>query len=284
MVHSFRRTVEVWVNQTISGDLFVAPKMAETNNFQDLMTDADRHVVQTLETPATAVPHRRYNLEHQRVPYTLEAMPMVSFLSHGDFVRHRGEAETIRPALRAGRGSGLGGLRQAHRPGAGRGALADPGGIRDYRTRDGVVFADLDALPAAVPDAGWTGVRFYLPPSHGEIENLRQELIARCGDRLDMVSGADLRRSILEVFDETFAVTTVLLLVALAVAAPGITTTLTVLVLERGRQLNTLLAVGGSRGQVRRMIFTEAGFLVALGEARGKFVLQTIHCNNTTLW
>jgi putative ABC transport system permease protein len=112
-------------------------------------------------------------------------------------------------------------------------------------------------------------VRFYLPRGHGEIESLRQEIIARCGDRLDMVSGADLRRSILEVFDETFAVTTVLLLVALAVAALGITTTLTVLVLERSGQLNTLLAVGGSRAQIRRMIFTEAGFLVALGEAAG---------------
>jgi putative ABC transport system permease protein len=42
-----------------------------------------------------------------------------------------------------------------------------------------------------------------------------------------------------------------------------------VLVLERTRQLNTLLAVGGSRRQIRRMIFTEAAFLVALGEAAG---------------
>ena len=280
MVHSFRRTVEVWVNQTISGDLFVAPKMAETNNFQDLMTGAERHVVQTLETPATAVPHRRYNLAYQGVPYTLEAMPMAPFLRHGDFVWHRGKAETIRPALRAGRGvvvsevfanrTGLG-LGDRFEADLGRAVVRWPilGVIRDYRTQGGVVFADLDALLAAVPDAGWTGVRFYLPRGHEEIEGLRQELIARCGDRLDMVSGADLRRSILEVFDETFAVTTVLLLVALAVAALGITTTLTVLVLERSGQLNTLLAVGGSRAQIRRMIFTEAGFLVALGEAAG---------------
>jgi putative ABC transport system permease protein len=280
MVHSFRRTVEVWVTQTISGDLFVAPKMAETINFEDLMTHGDMQVVDSLETPATVVPHRRYNLAYQGVSYTLEAMPMAPFLRHGDFVWHRGAAESIRQALREGKGvvvsevfanrTGLG-VGDRFEADLGRAVVQWPilGVIRDYRTQGGVVFADLDALLAVVPDAGWTGVRFYVSEDSQEVEKLRQELIARCGDRLDMVTGADLRRSILRVFDETFAVTTVLLLVALAVAALGITTTLTVLVLERTRQLNTLLAVGGSRGQIRRMIFTEAGFLVALGEAAG---------------
>jgi putative ABC transport system permease protein len=71
------------------------------------------------------------------------------------------------------------------------------------------------------------------------------------------------------VFDETFAVTTVLLLIALFIAALGITTTLTVLVLERSRQLNTLYAVGASFKQIRTMIFWEAVFMVVLGEIAG---------------
>jgi putative ABC transport system permease protein len=280
MVHSFRRTVEVWVAQTISGDLFVAPKMAETNNFRDRMTAADMQAVETLETVATAVPHRRYNLDHEAVPYTLEAMPMAPFLRHGDFVWYRGRTEAIRPALVGGKGvvvsevfanrTGLG-VGDTFEADLGRQKIRWPilGVIRDYRTQGGVVFADLGALTEQVPDAGWTGVRFFLNQGAEGVEKLRQELIARCGDRLDMVTGAALRQSILRVFDETFAVTTVLLLVALAVAALGITTTLTVLVLERTRQLNTLLALGGSRGQIRRMIFTEAAFLVTVGEAAG---------------
>ena len=76
-------------------------------------------------------------------------------------------------------------------------------------------------------------------------------------------------RLFLEIFDETFAVTTVLLFIALAVAALGITTTLSVLVLERSRQLNTIAAVGASSGQIRAMIFWEAAFLVAAGEIAG---------------
>ena len=61
----------------------------------------------------------------------------------------------------------------------------------------------------------------------------------------------------------------VLLLIALVIAALGIATTLTVLVLERSRQLNTLLAIGAGFGQIRSMIFWEAAFLVVAGELAG---------------
>ena len=57
--------------------------------------------------------------------------------------------------------------------------------------------------------------------------------------------------------------------VALVVAALGITTTLTVLVLERTRELNTIYAVGGSLGQIRGMILWEAVFMVTIGEIGG---------------
>jgi putative ABC transport system permease protein len=84
-----------------------------------------------------------------------------------------------------------------------------------------------------------------------------------------MASGGELRREVLKIFDETFAVTTVLLIIALVVAGLGMATTLTVLVLERMRQLNTLTAVGAEGRQIRAMIFWEALFMVAAGEAVG---------------
>jgi putative ABC transport system permease protein len=84
-----------------------------------------------------------------------------------------------------------------------------------------------------------------------------------------MIGGVELKKEILDVFDQTFAVTTVLLLIALVVAGLGITTTLTVLVLERIRQLNTLAAIGAGPGQIRSMIFWEAVFMVITGEAVG---------------
>jgi putative ABC transport system permease protein len=91
----------------------------------------------------------------------------------------------------------------------------------------------------------------------------------RCGTAVEVVRGDHLRRTILKIFDETFAVTTVLLLIALLIAALGITTTLTVLVLERSRELNTLLAIGASVLQVRIMIIWEALLMVVAGGAAG---------------
>ncbi len=84
-----------------------------------------------------------------------------------------------------------------------------------------------------------------------------------------ITKGSQLRQTILEIFDETFAVTTVLLLIALVVAALGITSALTVSVLERGRELNTIFAVGGSFGQIRAMIFWEALLMVFTGKLLG---------------
>ena len=34
MIHSFRQTVELWVQQTVSGDLFVTTKMGQVNRFR----------------------------------------------------------------------------------------------------------------------------------------------------------------------------------------------------------------------------------------------------------
>jgi putative ABC transport system permease protein len=145
--------------------------------------------------------------------------------------------------------------------------------VRDYRTQGGVVFYSMPAFKARYHDCGWGGVRMFVRDPTADVDatvvQLRREIIERCGENLDMIAGKELRQSVLRVFDETFAVTTVLLLIALVVAALGITTTLTVLVLERSLQLNTLFAVGASFGQIRAMIFWEAAFMVVVGELAG---------------
>lgn len=84
-----------------------------------------------------------------------------------------------------------------------------------------------------------------------------------------MTEGVNLRREILQIFDETFAITTVLLLIALVVAALGIATTLVVLILQRQVQINTIRAMGAGMGQLRRMIIWEASLIVMAGEAAG---------------
>jgi putative ABC transport system permease protein len=210
-------------------------------------------------------------------------MGMQTFLKHGGFVWLEGDPAAVRPMVVAGEGLLISEV-FANRTGLGVGdtfrawiegsrvELPVAGVIRDYRTDGGVVFYSWEHFKERFHDPRWSGVRFYFRDRGGidaQTAALRDALIARWGDRLDMISGKELREAVLRIFDETFAITTVLLLIALAVAALGITTTMTVLVLERTRQLNTLLSVGASVRQVRAMICWEAGFLVAAGELAG---------------
>ena len=284
MIHSFRHTVELWVQQTVSGDLFVTNKMGQVNRFRFPIPDEVVAGLRRLSPEADHVPSRRYPLTRDGFPYEFEALGMQTFLRHGGFVWLKGDPETVRPMLERGDGVLVSEV-FANRTGLSVGEtfsawiegshveLPVLGVVRDYRTDGGIVFYSWGRFKERFHDPKWSGVRFYFKDRSQDVEaqvmRLRNEIVRRYGDRLDMIGGRDLRESVLKIFDETFAVTTVLLVIALAVAALGITTTLSVLVLERSRQLNTMAAVGASFGQIRAMIFWEAAFLVAAGEVAG---------------
>jgi putative ABC transport system permease protein len=284
MIHSFRSTVKLWVEQTVSGDLFVTSKMGQINRFRFPISEPLVRELAALATEADLVPSRRYQLARGQVPYEFEVMGMETFLKHGSFIWLHGDPREGRARIERGEGVlisevfanrcglAVGDRFQAQVEGS---AVELPvvGVIRDYRTDGGVVFYSWSHFKERYHDPGWSGVRLFLKerPGDGEeaVQRLRNRIIAATGGGLDMVSGRELRGAVLQIFDETFAVTTVLLLIALAVAALGIATTLMVVVLERTRQLNTMLAVGAGRGQVRAMILWEGLYLVAAGEAAG---------------
>jgi putative ABC transport system permease protein len=285
MVHSFRNSVSLWVNQTLAGDFFMRPKMAGLNQYQDSLP---QEVIDGLKQVRNVeiFPYRHLELRHGRFPYEFEAIPFDLQLRHGDFLMIRGNMEEIRDALVRGDGilvsevfanqTGLN-VGGRYRATIGDVLLDLPvlGVFRDYRTRGGLVYIDLKRFQALTGDRQWSGVRFFFkepPPDPAKAsQQLYSDLLKCCGRKhaIEMVSGSELRREILQIFDETFAVTTVLLLIALLVAGLGITTTLTVLVLERIRQLNTLAAVGADRKQIRSMIFWEALLMVMAGESIG---------------
>ncbi len=284
MIHSFRRTVELWVEQTVSGDLFVTTKMGQINRFRFPIPEDIVAGLKHIDADADYVPSRRYQLTQGDFPFEFEAMGVQTFLKYGGFVWLEGEPEKAGIGLARGdgvlisevfanrTGLGLGGVFRAQIEDS-QVALPVVGIIRDYRTDGGVVFYSWEHFKERYHDPQWSGVRFFFKDRTQDpvarAAALRNAIIALWGDRLDTVSGEDLRASVLRIFDETFAITTVLLLIALAVAALGIATTLTVTVLERTRQLNTLFAVGGSLKQIGSMVFWEASFLVTAGEAAG---------------
>jgi putative ABC transport system permease protein len=284
MIHSFRSTVELWTGQTVSGDLFVTTKMGEINRFRYPIPRAVVDGLAEFKDQADIVPSRRYFLSYNNFPYEFELLDIDVFLRHGDFVWLKGNPDRVRMLLKRGQGVVISEV-FSNRTGLTIGdrfrvwiesSLVDlpvSGIIRDYRTQGGVVFYSLSQFKTRYHDVHWGGFRIFLKDRTRDPEAaaalLQNEFVKRWGDTLEIISGNALRNTILRVFDETFAITTVLLLIALSIAALGIATTLTVLVLERSKQLNTLYAVGAGFGQIRSMILWEAAFLVVAGELAG---------------
>jgi putative ABC transport system permease protein len=294
MIHSFRSTVALWVQQSIAGDIYVRPKLAELNRFRDPLPPRVVSAVQALPAPVALVPMRRLELGVNGHQHLFEAMDYAAYARRSRFIWMGGDTQQIEADLIAGKGVAVSevfanstGLNTGDRYRVQIGAqlMDEPilGVFRDYRTRGGAVYYSLTRYQHRFGDGSWSAVQINFTERSADlaaaIDRVRSALIDCCGDTIEMIEGQGLRRAILLIFDETFAITTVLLLIALVVAALGIATTLAVLVLQRRRQLNTIRAVGGSAAQLRRMIVWEASLIVLAGQAAGLacgFILSTL--------
>lgn len=287
MVHSFRKTVDMWVHQSITGDIFLRPRMSDLNKCRYSVPEEVVASLKCLQTPVDILPYRRIYLAYEGVPYQFETIDIDVFTKHARFLLVEGDMESILPQLRSGEGvlvsevfSNQTGLKPGMRfRSTIQGVPLDLpvlGISRDYRTQGGVVHYSFSRFAELSQDPSWSGARIHLssagPDAASAVLKLRNEILTGCIQQqhaIDITIGSDLRREIMRIFDDTFAVTTVLLLIALLVAALGITTTLTVMVLERKHQLHTMIAVGAGTGQLRAMVAWEAVLMVLAGEAVG---------------
>lgn len=289
MVHSFRGTVETWVSQSIQGDLFLGPRMASINRYRETLPPELVAMLQSRREQVSIelMPYRRIPLLYGKVPYQLEALDFELLLEHSSLLMLQGELSAVLPSLSRGEGVlvsevfasqtglGTGGIYSARVAGIGL-DLPVLGVFRDYRTHGGVVHVSLPRLIEKTEDDSWSGTRIHYTGLAADrdrvIERLRTEILELCHRKelaVDVTTGERLRSEILRIFDETFAVTTALLLIALLVATLGMATTLSVLVLERTKQIHTLIACGASRAQVRAMIIWEATLMVLGGQCMG---------------
>jgi putative ABC transport system permease protein len=287
MIHSFRKTVEAWVTQSISGDLYLRPKMASTNQYRDVLPLDVVSAVKGLQSAMDIIPYRRMVLYNGRISYQFEVLDFDRLMKHSQLLFVEGDTQQVLPQLEEGRGvivsevfanqTGIGtGKRFQAQIGQARLDLPVLGVIRDYRTQGGVVYYSMTPFQELSGDTTWSGVRFNLlgreATSEDAVNLLRSQVLRALDEHqygVELTVGWELRQTILKIFDETFAITTVLLLIALAVATLGISSTLTVLVLDRTRQFHTILACGGTRGQVRLMVFWEALIMVFAGALLG---------------
>jgi putative ABC transport system permease protein len=135
----------------------------------------------------------------------------------------------------------------------------------DYRTDGPSVWMDIRQFRRFWPDTQVNAVRLYLKDKT-KMKEVQARLQERYGSRYQLLtlSHADLRNGILQIFDDTFALTYALEGVAVVVAIFGIITTFLVVIMDRERELALLQALGASRRQIMGMVLVESGLASVL--------------------
>ncbi len=140
----------------------------------------------------------------------------------------------------------------------------------DYGDSRGLVIVDRADYQSVVPGDGPRTLSVFLPGGT-DVQAARRELGAALDGRfaVDVLDNQEIRGYILHVFENTFAITRALQLVASIVAVLAVSSVLFALVSERRAELALLSAIGASRWQVGASVCLQAGALGVIGAIGG---------------
>jgi putative ABC transport system permease protein len=275
MVFSFRKTVEAWINDSLIADLFIAPASNEVGA-GSFVPPAALEFLSHHPAVATADTFREVHLpmgdKNVVVAVIRGERREFQFLNGGDagarMRRFHNEACVLISESFARRNQ----LREGDVM-----PLTTPDGPRpfsvagvfyDYTRDQGIVYLSAKNFVNFWRDDRVHSVAVYLKENRAaeEVSAAFRSEFSRDGQFM-IYSNQSLRRRIFEIFDQTFAVTYVLLAIAVFVAITGIFLSLTILITERQRELAILRAIGASAGQIRKLLLSETamlGFLAAV--------------------
>jgi putative ABC transport system permease protein len=144
---------------------------------------------------------------------------------------------------------------------AGMQAFDIAGVFYDYNPT-AVFYLNRDVYRKLWRDDALDGIALYLNRSTSS-ETIQNDLNAHFGQRyvLTLLPNRDIRKVVFDTFDQTFAVTYALQLIALVVAAIGVFDTLVSMTLERTSEFASLRAMGASRLQIQKLALWEFALL-----------------------
>ena len=274
MVGSFRVTVDIWVNQTITSDLWLRPAKALTNADAALFPPAIVDDVRKIDFIDAIDPVRGRDVIYRdsiiavgsgdfHVAARSGSLPMVTphsannalleaIARNGVFV-----SESLALKYKKSVGDSID-LPTAHGPRS----FPITGVYRDYSNDRGVVVMDRALYVSSFDDNTVNTVIVYLKRGvDREWARARLERLLGPKYHLFAISNASIRKEVMTIFDQTFFITYALLAIAIIVAVLGIINTLAALILERTREIALLRVSGMSAGELRTMIVLESALL-----------------------
>ena len=282
MIHSFRGSVITWTGRTLTADLFIAPAANELLGLEHTMPETATEWWR--KQPAVSAVGTFREVETRSVEGAQVTLGVISGPARGSIDFLHGEVTKKTKALERGEGVALSeSLARRLKLGPGdKLVLSGPRGpltlnvidlYRDYTRDRGIAMIGADYFAKVWGAQGVHSLAIEFTP--GTPEKVRDDVIASFfsafGGKEAFIcySNHALKARILEIFNQTFAVTAVLKTISIAVAIGGVMLTLGILVMERTRELGVLKAIGASRGQIVRVMLAEASLIGLLASLVG---------------
>jgi putative ABC transport system permease protein len=282
MIYSFRKTIDRWLERRLVADLFVAPAANEIVGFENYIPGDFIKFLQSQPEVEMIDTFRYLTVTVNGAPTSLAVVTGTN-RNIPEFIggRNAEKYEAFQAPDRVTISEPL-----AHRLQVNQGdkvTMATPlgphsfqvaGVFYDYSRDSGIMLMQRANFEKIWHDPRINSVALYLRPGT-EVDRMISSIRTGYAHASDysVYSNRTLREAVVDVFNQTFAVTQILRVIAVLVAVIGIALNFTVLVKEREREIGTLRAVGVSRSQVCGLIIWEsllvAIMAVLLGGATG---------------
>ncbi|HEX8254949.1 MAG TPA: FtsX-like permease family protein [Thermoanaerobaculia bacterium] len=278
MVGSFRETVRIWVDQTVSSDLWLRPSQGLSNAGSAVFppqvadeleklpfireVDRARGIDVLYGDTIIAVGSGEFDVAAARGDLPMVA-PRSARKALLEAIRTNGVVVSESFAIRFDKEIG-------DRVVLPNGTFPITGIYRDYSNDRGVVVMDRKLYVRTFRDETSNTIVVYLKPGV-KMADARRELERSFAPKHNafVVTNGEIKSEVMRIFDQTFMITYALLGVAIVVAVLGIVNTLSALILERTREL-ALLRVGGlSARELTTMIVLESSLLGVASTAAG---------------
>jgi putative ABC transport system permease protein len=273
MILSFRKTVDLWVEQSINGDVFIFPGSYSITGYSALLPLEVSRELPSLPGVKAVDSFRALEVKYQGQPALIASVDGEVFLNMKTIRFTRGNPQTILRQFAAGQTilvTESFSLRHQVKAGD-RINLSTPQGEKeflisgvfyDYSSDWGMVLLEKKLFQSLWNDETLHSAGIYLKEgfSPGKFKEIIRERYSK-PYRLFVVSHRELRNEVLKVFDQTFAITYALEFIAIIVAILGIINSLNALIIERRRDIGIVRAVGALRRQVEKTTLIEAGMI-----------------------
>jgi putative ABC transport system permease protein len=273
MILSFRKTVDLWVEQSINGDVFIFPGSYSITGYSALLPLEVSRQLPSLPGVKAVDSFRALEVEYQGQPAIIASVDGQVFLNMKVIRFTRGNSQAILRQFAAGqailvtesfslRHNVKAGDRITLNTPEGEKEFLIAGVFYDYSSDWGMVLLEKKLFQTLWKDETIHSAGIYLQEGFS-IESFKEMIRERYSKpyRLFVVSHRELRREVLKIFDQTFAITYALEFIAIVVAILGIINSLNALIIERQRDIGIVRAVGAFQRQIQKTTLIEAGMI-----------------------